>query len=663
MTDLSSLSDEELLAMYRGGAGPQADYATFARQEAQRVGLNPDLVTRVMAKESAGNPGAVSPKGARGLMQLMPGTAADLGVNPDDPYDNIRGGVRYLKQQMDEFGDERLALAAYNAGPGAVKRYGGVPPYAETQEYVSTLAGQDDLSALSDEELLAMYQGSAPATEWQEVARTDGSGVTAEVERPKPPPIGGPALAPKQQLRADQGLGLQKGILKPLDNGAAGLEWLAATVGLDKPINALGEMLGLSSTQEVEAERQAAVAAAAREGRRPGAIGEFAGNVLGTLPLGALKGGVMLQGALGGAALTDAKDAEGVIRDAAVGAVAGKVADEALKGVGKALSAALSKSPKVMDFAALEAAKKAAYAKVDEAGFRFNKADAQALAGDVEALIRTRGGPKAAKLYADADAFAARLKAMASQKGGVPLTQLDELRGDIFEALVKPGGKEAVVGKAIREKIDGLISKASNESALIREARELNTRFAKARTVMNRLESADLARGRAYTGKNTDNTIRQKLSPLIDPMHGARLRNATPDEAKALKNAVTGTKAQNAVRTLGTLLDPRGVIGMGLQATGAAKSGGLSLASVPLGLASTAASGRMAQKNVEELLRLIAVGGSKEALKKQATPASRAAGKAVAKVRPAAGLIGASAATRVRAGSEATREKNPTRSR
>ena len=102
---------------------------TFVKAEAQRVGVRPELAMAVMGQESAGKPGAVSPKGAMGLMQLMPGTAKELGVDPHDPVQNVQGGLRYLKQQLDAFGgDEAKALAAYNAGPGAVRKHGGVPP-------------------------------------------------------------------------------------------------------------------------------------------------------------------------------------------------------------------------------------------------------------------------------------------------------------------------------------------------------------------------------------------------------------------------------------------------------------------------------------------------------------------------------------------------------
>jgi len=125
-------------------------YDDLIQRHADANGVRPDLVRAVIQVESGYNPRARSPKGAKGLMQLMPGTALDVGVsNAYDPEDNIRGGVRYLRTLLDRYGDDEiLALAAYNAGPEAVEKYGNaVPPYRETQDYVERVQNISPLSA------------------------------------------------------------------------------------------------------------------------------------------------------------------------------------------------------------------------------------------------------------------------------------------------------------------------------------------------------------------------------------------------------------------------------------------------------------------------------------------------------------------------------------
>ena len=123
------------------GAGGSSAFDAQINAAASANGIDPALLKGLVSQESGFNPNARSGAGAVGLTQLMPGTAAGLGVtNPLDPAQSLQGGAKYLREQLDRFGgDEKLALAAYNAGPGAVQKYGGVPPYAETQNYVNSV--------------------------------------------------------------------------------------------------------------------------------------------------------------------------------------------------------------------------------------------------------------------------------------------------------------------------------------------------------------------------------------------------------------------------------------------------------------------------------------------------------------------------------------------
>jgi soluble lytic murein transglycosylase-like protein len=127
------------LPRYRGNYKGQ--YLETAKAAARRHGVPEDLFLRLVQQESGWNPSAKSHKGATGLAQLMPGTARLMGVDIDDPQQNLDGGAKYLRKMYDKFGSWRLALAAYNAGPQAVEKHDGIPPYAETKNYVKVILG------------------------------------------------------------------------------------------------------------------------------------------------------------------------------------------------------------------------------------------------------------------------------------------------------------------------------------------------------------------------------------------------------------------------------------------------------------------------------------------------------------------------------------------
>ena len=137
----SASSDERSPGVAPYSGNRRSEFLPTARAAARRHGIPVDLFLRLVQQESRWNPSAVSDAGARGLAQLMPDTAVLLGVNADDPEQNLFGGARYLRMMYDLFGDWRLALAAYNAGPGAVEAYGGIPPFDETTRYVRSIMG------------------------------------------------------------------------------------------------------------------------------------------------------------------------------------------------------------------------------------------------------------------------------------------------------------------------------------------------------------------------------------------------------------------------------------------------------------------------------------------------------------------------------------------
>jgi hypothetical protein len=198
----------------------------FARQEAIRQGVSPDLVVNMVRTESGGRIDAVSGKGARGPMQLMPATAKELGVNPDDWKDNIRGGVKYINQMLNQFGDPRLAVAAYNAGPGAVRRAGGIPEFKETQNYVQKVLGTNMAREINAQELGLQFGQPQP-------------------QAPVQPQMGGPREVDLQALNLNFGMA---------DQPAPAQQSQPATLGsnITSGLREFGRQLGLTARIGVE---------------------------------------------------------------------------------------------------------------------------------------------------------------------------------------------------------------------------------------------------------------------------------------------------------------------------------------------------------------------------------------------------------------------------
>ncbi len=202
------------------GPAPKAstpDYRALATAEATRQGVDPSLVARLITQESAFDPQALSPKGAVGLMQLMPDTAKELGVDPSDPGQNIKGGVTYLKSLLTRYqGDTRKAVAAYNAGPGAVDKYGDVPPFQETQNYVKKVVGETPDSRWQAGSAADWTKGPAPASKAPTAPQTPsaadaflqaaGMGIPASVQRGVAKGVARTALIPGEIMRRIPGV-------------------------------------------------------------------------------------------------------------------------------------------------------------------------------------------------------------------------------------------------------------------------------------------------------------------------------------------------------------------------------------------------------------------------------------------------------------------------
>lgn len=652
----------------------EPDIPGLVREAAARHGVPEELALSVARQESSLRPDAVSPKGARGVMQLMPGTARELGVDPDDPAQNIDGGVRYLKQQLDDFKDPRLALAAYNAGPGAVRQHGGVPPFAETQAYVEALAPEGGEAQAANP--FDQFDAAEPnAFDAQETGPGAGDGSvynaktgqslneaqtrfynTYQVDRSAEPgskafPLGqtrpGDTPEPGQwfvdldgnlQQAPEEGNAVTRTIGRAWD---AGVE-AAGAFGEEMATQYKGGGRDFFMVPKV-AGKLADLALRPTQSLSDDIVADPVARVMDRIPMDQYAPAkVSLEG--GRVAFTPSRKVEGEERHAAnrdavnlalsavrprlsmAGARAASLAQSPVAGrnLREQVRAVMPQmpGPKTAPAAAparLLAEKRAAYGKVDRSGFTFSNKDVSDLADALEAQVRAMGGPQAAKASPQADSIIGRVRALAGQQGGVTLSQLDRVRSDVYPLMMEQGGPDTVYGRIIRNGIDGLMD--LQKAPFIREAREANARWSKADDLAKRVRSAQLQAGRANSGENLGNAIRQKVSPMIDPMHSAQVENLTPAEIAAAERVVVGDKTQNALRTWGNRLrnpmwtgaatTPAALMGFaGGGPVGGAGAAGLTAAAMQAaGQGLRAAAERRTMKNVDKFMDTIAGGG------------------------------------------------------
>jgi len=587
MTSLSDLSDAELEAIASG------DQAGFARASAVRHGVRPELVLGVGQQESRFNQRAVSPKGARGVMQLMPDTAKELGADPDDPFQNIEGGVRYLGKQLNDFGgDERVALAAYNAGPNAVKKHGGVPPYPETQKYVKTILGDGqaapDIRQASDAELMALA-GEAPAPK---------APPKAQAAPGRPPQRGAAPARADPTIAQDAWSGFTqpfKTLAGDFNDRREAFQQQAKSGTVRNPANfaqdfmrdvagdagLVGDVLGLFS-----APAQAVV--------RPTARG-----IVKYGPTPYTNSKLSLQG--GKPSIIPGHAAKGEEAQALVEGALNTALSAARPANVQPIRAPM---PKPMGLDDLNKAQKAAWDIVDASTYKFPKADAGATATDIQKIVMDADPD----LYPDAAKWAAKISRMA-ERDEMSLGKLNTLKSRMGEQLLT--GKEASVGREMVARVESLIQSDPGSAAIVAPAREAYKRFKKVEEVTNRVDSAELRAASTYAGGNKANATRQNLRPLIDKKSPQQMRNLTRDETKALNRVVRGSPAANAARVTGKLLDPRGLLGATVQTVFGLPTGGASSLSVIPGMAASEASNALTMKSVDELLKLISTGGVK----------------------------------------------------
>lgn len=630
MTDPSQMSDAELLAAV--------------------------AMPALTHQESGGNGMAVSSQGALGSTQMLPATAqamADrLGVpfrpellqskTPEaiDYQQNL--GRAYLQQGIEQTGNLKDGLHYYHGGPD---RHQWGPKTAAYADSVMGAVGGDpgapapaqeapDPSKMSDADLMAALGQAAPAQPSVEVEvlghpelgrgayYEPGKGIPKPPLRPQPLPQLAKAAPPADPTIAQDAVSGAWAPFQTLGHDLMdGYRGVAAGKSLDPLFTprVAGDVLGLAG-----APVQAVIRPLARGiNRYLPAPSEFTWDP--TSPFRKLSG--------------DEAQAhtEGALNTALSAAMP------------ETPRAAPAVAPKTMSLDELRAAKSAAYDAADQLGVAYAPSAQAKLADDIgydlaAKRINSKVTPKAHAMMEDVQT---------ELRSGKPLTMtdMDQLRQSVERATGKADDAEKFFGGHIKAAIDNFIDNAGPAETLngnagdgaqaLAAARDLNSRYRKVQEVTNRTESADLRASSTYAGGNRANATRQNLRPLIDPKSNQRIRNLTPDEARALSQVVRGTPAQNAMRVAGKVLDPRGLLGAAVQTTMGLPTHGLSTVTAPLGMAASGASNAMTASAVQRLIDMMSAGPKAPPIPPK-IPMLTLAGRPALPIWSPAGLVGAS---------------------
>lgn len=601
------------------------DFRALTADEARAAGLDPDFALRVLGVESGGRDGLTSSAGAYGPMQLMPATARDMGVDPRDPRQNIRGGVRYLKQQMDTFGDPRLAAAAYNAGPGAVKKYGGVPPYRETQAYVDKVAPQtsDDIFGF------APAGGAGPSVAG---ASDDIFGFDKPQANTRPPPPPVKASPPKVLVGSDVAKGATAGAIRgaagsvdTIAQGPGTMPWFinlaanaASAIGAPNASAALRGTADAMSGAATRGAVQAIPVAGYQPQTLPGKIAEKAGEYAPSALMGPAGAPKTIAGQVIGRAANVALPAVGAVAGregvrALGGGDTAQAVGEFVGGIGGGLVTGL-KAPKMGQGVAaptleqLQAQKNTAYQAVEQSGIKYSPKAVDALVDWIYSELRVNSmNPK---LHPKAQAMMEYLDTLRGKP--MTLNELDQLRQVVRRDVAKSSEEgDAFMGKRMISTIDQFAEQVGG-SPTLNAARAANTRYRKVEAVQDAQDSAVLRAGSTGSGGNVDNATRQNMRRVLE-----NTPNLTPDEEAQLRKVVLGTPVQNTMRLVGKLSPNGGALGAAVNATAA---GATHMLSVPLSfglMGVKAIADNTTQRNVAKLIDLMASGGQKGAAAQQ----------------------------------------------